>query len=171
MGVDVQPAVVRRRVVKEQRMDEATFWSLIDRFDWSKEDDDDAIIEPAVLALALLPDSQIAEFQEILARKLHAIDGRAWARESGEQIWFGDPDRVSVDGFLYARALVVANGREFYEAVLADPTTMPKDADFEAILMLAADAYDRKTGLVWEELDDTEVSYETFSNEAGWPPI
>ena len=63
-------------------MDEATFWSLIDRFDWSKEEDDD-IIEPAVVALALLPDSQIADFQEILARKLYALDGRAWARNSG----------------------------------------------------------------------------------------
>jgi len=37
-------------------MDEATFWSLIDRFDWSKDEDDDAIIEPAVVALALLPE-------------------------------------------------------------------------------------------------------------------
>ena len=150
-------------------MDEATFWSLIDRFDWSKEEDDD-IIEPAVNAVALLPDSEIAGFQQTLARKLYDIDGRAWARESGE-IWWGDPDRLSVDGFLYARCLVVANGREFYDAVKADPTTMPKDADFEAILMLAADAYDRKTGLVWDELDDTDVSYETFSNESGWPPI
>src|SRR5258706_531756 len=130
-------------------MDEATFWSLIDRFDWSKEEDDD-IIEPAVNALALLPDSQIAGFQQVLARKLYDIDGRAWARESGE-IWWGDPDRLSVDGFLYARCLVVANGREFYDSVKADPTTMPKEADFEAILMLAADAYDRKTGLVWDE--------------------
>ena len=150
-------------------MDEATFWSLIDRFDWSKEEDDD-IIEPAVVALALLPDSQIADFQEILARKLYALDGRAWARNSGES-WWGEPDRLSVDGFLYARCLVVANGREFYEAVLADPAAMPKDADFEPLLRLAADAYDRKTGLEWDELDDTEVSYETFSNEAGWPPI
>ena len=152
-------------------MDEATFWSLIDRFDWSKDEDDDAIIEPAVLALALLPDSQIQGFQQMLARKLYALDGRAWARESGPEMWFGDPDRVAVDGFLYARGLVVANGREFYESVLADPTTFPKDADFEAILMLAADAYDRKTGLVWEELDDTDVSYETFSNTGGWPAI
>jgi hypothetical protein len=151
-------------------MDDTMFWSLIDRFDWSKEEDDD-IIEPAVMALALLPDSKIAEFQQILARKLYALDGRAWARESGELIWFGDPDRVAVDGFLYARCLVVANGKEFYDAVVADPTTMPKDADFEAILMLAADAYDRKTGLVWDELDETDVSYETFSNEAGWPAI
>ena len=48
---------------------------------------------------------------------------------------------------------------------------MPKEADFEALLTLAADAYDRKTGLEWDELDETEVSYETFSNQAGWPPI
>jgi hypothetical protein len=150
-------------------MDDSTFWSLIDRFDWSKEEDDD-IIEPAVVALALLPDSQIADFQQILARKLYDLDGRAWARESGGEIWLGEPDRVQVDAFLYARALVVANGKEFYDAVRADPALMPKDGDFEAILMLAADAYDRKTGLVWDDLDDTDVSYETFSNEAGWPP-
>src|SRR4029453_12624579 len=100
--------------------------------------DDDAIIEPAVLALALLPDSQIAGFQQVLARKLYALDGRAWARESGPEIWFGDPDRVAVDGFLYARCLVVANGREFYDSVLADPTTMPKGADFREILILGA---------------------------------
>jgi len=156
--------------MEEAAMDEATFWNLIDRFDWSKDEDDD-IIEPAVVALALLPDSQIAGFQQMLARTLYNLDGRAWARESGEQIWYGEPDRLSPDGFLYARCLVVANGREFYDAVRADPTTMPTDADFEAILELAADAYDRKTGLVWEELDETDVSYETFSNEAGWPAI
>ena len=150
-------------------MDDAQFWSLIDRFDWSKDEDDD-IIEPAVMALALLPDVQIADFQEVLARKLYALDGRAWARESGD-VWWGDPDRLSVDGFLYARCLVVANGREFYDAVVADPTLMPKEGDFEAILMLAADAYDRKTGLEWDEIEDTEVSYETFANEAGWPPL
>jgi hypothetical protein len=151
-------------------MDEATFWSLIDRFDWSKDEDDD-IIDPAVVALALLPDSQIADFQQILARKLYALDGRAWAKASGDQVWWGEPDRLSVDAFLYARCLVVANGRDFYESVLADPSLMPQDADFEALLTLAADAYDRKTGLEWDDLDDTEVSYETFSNEAGWPPI
>ena len=151
-------------------MDEATFWSLIDRFDWGKDEDDD-IIEPAVVALALLPDSQIAEFQQILARKLYALGRPRLGSGERPEIWLGEPDRVAVDGFLYARALVVANGREFYEAVLADPTTMPKDSDFEALLMLAADAYDRKTGLEWEELDDTDVSFETFSNEAGWPPL
>src|SRR5689334_18762266 len=103
-----------------ESMDDETFWSLIDRFDWSKDDDDD-IIEPAVVALALLPDSQILGFNQVLARKLYALDGRAWAQNAGEAVWWGAPDRLSVDAFLYARCLVVANGREFYDAVLADP--------------------------------------------------
>jgi hypothetical protein len=78
---DVRPADRPDRV-EERAMDEATFWGLIDRFDWSKDEDDD-IIEPAVVALALLPDSEIADFQQILARKLYALDGRAWGRERG----------------------------------------------------------------------------------------
>ena len=60
-------------------------------------------------------------------------------------------------------------GREVYEAVRADPARMLKNAAFEALLYVAATAYERKTGLEWDDLDDTEVSYETFSNEGGWP--
>ena len=152
-------------------MDDGTFWDMIAMLDWRDEDDDDAIVEPLVRALALLPDAEIGSFQEILAQKLYDLDGRTWARESGDEVWFGDPDRLSVDGFLYARSAVVARGRETYETVRADPTQMPKSAAFEALLYVAATAYERKTGLEWEDLDDTEVSYETFSNEAGWPAL
>ena len=152
-------------------MDDGTFWDMIAMLDWRDEDDDDAIVEPLVRALALLPDAEIGSFQEILAQKLYDLDGRTWARESGDEVWFGDPDRLSVDGFLYARSAVVARGRETYEAVRADATQMPKSAAFEALLYVAATAYERKTGLEWEDLDDTEVSYETFSNEAGWPTL
>ena len=84
-------------------MDDGTFWDLIAKLDLRREDDEDAVAEPLIRALALLPDAEIGSFQEILARKLYDLDGRAWARESGELIWFGDPDRVAVDGFLYAR--------------------------------------------------------------------
>jgi hypothetical protein len=152
-------------------VDDGTFWDLIGRLDWRDEDDDDAIVEPLVRSLALLPDAEIGSFQEILAQKLYELDGRPWARESGDEVWFGDPDRVSVDAFLYARSAVVARGRETYDAVRTDPTAMPKNAAFEALLYVAATAYERKTGLEWEDLDDTEVSYETFSNEAGWPKV
>jgi hypothetical protein len=150
-------------------MDDGTFWDLIAKLDWRDEDDDDAVVEPLVRALALLPDAEIGSFQEILAQKLYDLDGRAWARESGPGVWLGEPDQVSADAFLYARCAVVAAGQDSYAGVRADPTRMPKDAEFESLLYVASTAYERKTGLEWDDLDDTEVSYETFSNEAGWP--
>jgi len=152
-------------------VDDGVFWSLIDKLDWERDDDDDAVVEPLVRALALLPDAEIGSFQETLAQRLYDLDGRAWARESGDEIWFGDPDRLSVDAFLYARCAVVARGQDTYGAVRADPLQMPKNAEFESLLYVASTAYERKTGLEWDDLDDTDVSFETFSNDGGWPKI
>jgi Protein of unknown function (DUF4240) len=153
-------------------MDDSGFWRLIALLDWSREGDDERVVEPLVRALAALPDVEIAAFQNTLASKLYALDGRAWAQHSGESVWWGEPDSLSVDGFLYARCAVVANGVELYDAVLADPTRMPRDLEFESLLYVASTAYERKTGLEFEgELDDTDVSFETFSNEAGWPAL
>lgn len=70
---------------------------------------------------------------------------------------------------MYARCAVVANGREFYERVLANPKAMPKDLDFESLLFLTHAAWERKTGDEYEGFE-TSVSYETYSNAAGWPP-
>ena len=150
-------------------MDDGAFWGLIEKLDWHREGDDEAVVEPLIRALALLPDAEIGSFQEILARKLYDLDGRAWAREAGDEIWLGELDQLSVDGFLDARCAVVARGRDTYDGVRADPTQMPKNASFETLLYAASTAYERKTGLEWDDLDDTEVSYETFSNEGGWP--
>ncbi|MCB9291546.1 MAG: DUF4240 domain-containing protein [Lewinellaceae bacterium] len=50
----------------------------------------------------------------------------------------------SSDYFLYARACVVANGKDYYEKILVNPAQMPKDFTFESLLYLAADAYKRK---------------------------
>jgi hypothetical protein len=152
-------------------VDDGTFWAVIDLLDWSHDGDDERVIKPVVERLASLPDAEIGSFHEILAQRLYDLDGRQWARESGSDIWHGEPDRLSVDGFLYARSAVVASGRAAYEAVLADPTRMPKNAAFETLLYVASTAYERKTGLEWDDLDDTEVSYETFSNDEGWPKI
>ena len=150
-------------------MDDATFWGLIERLDWTHEGDDEKVVAPLVKALSDMPDRDIAGFADQLARRLFALDGRAWARESGSTIWWGEPASLSVDGFLYARLAVVANGRAFYEAVLADPTRMPKDREFESLLYVASTAYERKTGLDDDGSLDSPVSFETFANEAGWP--
>jgi hypothetical protein len=148
-------------------MDDEAFWRIIGMLDWDETGDDDAVIEPAVAALAAMPLETIAGFEETLARKLHALDTRAHAREIGDGAYSDDDDDFSVDAFLYARCCVVANGREDYEKVLADPTEFPKDMEFEALLNVAGMAQEQQTG---EDLAlfDTSVSYETFSNEAGW---
>jgi Protein of unknown function (DUF4240) len=152
-------------------LNEAGFWELIATLDWSGGGNDDAVVEPLVESLASMPDKAMADFQNLLAAKLYALDGRAWARESGTEVWSGEPDKVSEDGFLYARLAVVASGRSFYETVLADPTRMPKDRQFEPLMYVASRAYERKTGLDDNgDLDMTDVSFETFSNEDGWAP-
>ncbi len=150
-------------------MDDATFWGLIGRLDWTKEGDDDRVVAPLVKALSDLPDRDIAGFQDHLARRLHALDGRAWARESGASIWHGDPDDVSVDAFLYARLAVVAMGQAFYESVVADPAFMPTDTELESLLYVSSSAYERKTGLDDDGSMESPVSFETFANEDGWP--
>ena len=68
---------------------------------------------------------------------------------------------------LYVRCCVVANGPVYYEAVLNNPTEMPKDMEFESLLNVSPAAFERKTG---EELDHVlDICYESFSNKAGWP--
>ena len=77
-----------------------------------------------------------------------------------------DDDAFSVDAFLYARCVIVANGRTLFDHVLRNPTTFPKDLEFESLLRLAPEAYRRATGQAFDHL--TPVSYETFSNKTGW---
>lgn len=148
-------------------MNDSAFWRLLDELDWRHQGDDDRVVAPVIAALTRLPLKEIESFQNILARKLHALDGRAWAREIGSG-WWGGTTPVSVDEFLYARCAALTNGREQYEALLADPTQMPKDLEFESLLYIALQAWEVKTG---DEADlVTDVSYETYSNRAGWPP-
>jgi len=147
-------------------MDEQTFWELIRQLDWSHTGKDEHVVEPVVAALAAMPVEEIHAFQETLAQKLYALDGRRWAREAGPGIWWGEPDSLSVDSFLYARCVVVANGRRFYELVRANPEKMPKDMEFESLLYVAQRAEERSVGHTVGI--DTYLSFETFSNTKGW---
>jgi hypothetical protein len=155
-----------RRWLGSGGMSDGEFWRLIGLLDWTKEGDDEAVLHPVVTALQEKSEQDVAEFQEILARKLYALDGRRWARESGPGIWWSEPGSLSVDGFLYARCVVVANGKAFYERVLTDPKAMPKDMEFESLLYVARNALKDKTGA--DDGFDTKVSFETFSNKGGW---
>ena len=145
---------------------EDVFWKIIELLDWEKEGKDEEVIEPVVAHLSNLPVEVIYQFQDMLSEKLYQLDTRAHAENSGDNAYHPNT-HFSVDLFLYDRCCVLANGRDFFEKVLADPCLMPKDLSFEPLLYVAANAYERKTG---KTMDDylPACSYETFSNEAGW---
>jgi len=139
------------------------FWQLIELLNWENEGDDNAVIEPLVQALANMPIANIHQFEDILAEKLWFLDTRLHAEAS---IRDQEKDYVSVDYFLYDRCCIVANGKEFYEEVLHDPSQFPTGLSFERLLSVADLAYERKTGKAFVHIP--RKSYETYSNEAGW---
>lgn len=146
-------------------MDETVFWNIIHQLDWSKGEDEDAIVESAIHVLSECTIEAICTFQDILAEKLFALDKKIYAIHLGKAAWQKDKP-FSSDSFLYARAAVVANGKTFYEEVLKHPVKIPKEFTFEALLYIAEEAYERKTGEEFDYLPT--LSYETFSNPEGW---
>lgn len=149
-------------------MDEAQFWAIIELLDWRTRNSDE-ILAPAIKALSHFSEKDIYSFHDILNKKLFALDGRKFAEQLGSNQYAPQEDKpFSVDGFLYARCCVVANGKKMFESVLADPSKMPKEYTFESLLYLPRKAWELKTGQ-----DDygyfPETWAETFSNPDGWP--
>ena len=142
-------------------MDDATFWEITDSFDWSKLGDDHAVMRPAIDRLKKLTEADLQAFDEILAQKLYALDTKAHADPTG----FGTT-HASVDTFLYQRCVAVINGRDYYEKRLTHQEPLENDLHFESILHLTYLA-SIEMGLD-DYFPDQSVSYETFSNEAGW---
>lgn len=134
------------------------FWQIISLLDWSKLDDNDAVVAPLIAHLSSLPVSFIYQFEDKLSEKLYQLDTRSHALK------FKKP--LSVDTFLYARACVVANGEKAFQTVLNNPTEMPTDVDFETLLYVASDAYLLKTGKQFEYMPT--FSIETYANKQGW---
>ena len=65
--------------------DDEAFWTIIAKFSWTKPDNGDAVLAPAVKVLAKLPVEDITAFDDLLAAKLFALDGEAFAREIGAE--------------------------------------------------------------------------------------
>jgi hypothetical protein len=162
------------RPISHGAMNEEKFWQIIDAFDWSKEGDDDAVLAPALATLAKFSEKEIRTFDDILSQKLYMLDGETYAREVGENYAFRregeptSPDNVfSPDFFLYARACVIANGRDYFYDVIENPANIPKGLDFEALLYLAQTAWESQTKKEYEH--SCRYDYETFANEKLWP--
>lgn len=81
-------------------------------------EDDEVIVEPVVDYLSQLPDDEIFHFEELLAQKLQALDTKEHAKEIGEGAYTNDVEYFSVDGFLYSRCVVVANGKTLFQHIL-----------------------------------------------------
>ena len=158
-------AVELKVIAASEKMDEGLFWEIIAALDWNRGEDIEAILKPAVTHLAQLEVEDIFAFHDLLAEKLFHLDHKIYAQNLGKDAWHSDRP-FSSDNFLYSRACVVANGKEFYEKVLANPTLMPKEFTFEDLLDLAGKAYQKMTGKEFDYLPTT--SYETFSNPDGW---
>lgn len=157
------------KVVKQQeteRLTEEQFWELVSQLDWSQAGDDALVIAPVVEQLAARPMRQVYEFQDILSEKLHLLDTKAHAQNTGENAWQGDDEPFSADEFLYARCCVVANGKAAYDAAINDPSQMPKDLSFEPLLRIARMAYFQKTGKQLRYVP--AYNMETFANKKGW---
>ncbi|KXX69332.1 hypothetical protein AVL50_19765 [Flammeovirga sp. SJP92] len=139
--------------------------------DWDQEDDDDQLL-PLVEELSRNPESEIMEFDNILAEKLYELDGKEYAKNIDPEFAYGNPEGYfSMDLFLYTRCCVVANGKGFYENVLQNPTKMPKGYDYEPLLEVGFSSFHLKTKKSFDEyLDNRQmsVSWETYSNKSKW---
>lgn len=143
-------------------LSEDDFWRIIDKIDWSKKDGAQKVA-PAVKALAEMPVASICLFADKLSEKLYHLDTRAHATTYAAH----EPENyISADDFLYARCAVIAEGKDYYEAVLNDPAKMPEDIVFEPLLYLADDAFEMKMNLPFNYI--STYKYETQSNKSGW---
>jgi hypothetical protein len=143
-------------------LSESQFWQIISLLDW-QQTTDEAILKPAVTALSQMPVANIYIFKDLLSEKLFALDTKRHAQVYVEK--YGD-DYLSVDDFLYTRCAVVAEGKDFYEKVLKNPTDFPIETAFESLLYLANVAYEQKTGKPFNYTPSH--NYETKSNLVAW---
>ena len=157
--------------------EESWFWSLIE-FAWERTGAAESAKRSALIGRAgddvaygidldaflfnlreLCEDMSAAELTDldrVLERKLYDLD-----RADIQQVTDGGDD-----GFLYCRGFIVAMGREFHDAVVADPAVAVLDAECEEMCYFFAHLHDKYFG----GFTDTEsgISRGTTSNKAGW---
>ncbi|MCP2097199.1 MULTISPECIES: DUF4240 domain-containing protein [Actinosynnema] len=161
-------------------MDENGTWELLERV-WAGAAPEALAAREALLtgggdrveAAAVLE----AHLPGFLARLREACEGASSAELAAHDavveraLWELDREDVhavldgSDDGFLYARGFVVALGRRYWEAVLADPEVGVEDAECERMCYFFAHLHDEAFG-GWPPR--TGISRETGSNAAGW---
>ena len=123
-------------------MSDDEFWALIDLIEGSRWDDATSDVSALVSALAALPEDRIEAFYSALGDKALAL-----ATPQHYSAFSSFPGLA--DTFLYARMAVIANGRDVYEQVLAEPRRFPARSAgvwFERLLYVCDDAFHLATG-------------------------
>lgn len=160
--------------------DEARFWSLIESA-WHRVGAEPSALRKALLTpdndeaaeavgehldtfldhltalSADLSDTELTDLDRVLERTMYDLD-----RADIHEVTDG-----SDDGFLYCRGFIVAIGREYYDAVVADPSIAVEDAECAMMAYFFAHRYAERHD---DEFPDTGsgISRETCSNKAGW---
>ncbi len=117
------------------------FWKIIDSFDWSKKTGSD-VLASGVERLAAQETVFIYLFADVLHEKLAQLNTKAHAQSFATN----KKGHFSGDDFLYTRCAVIAEGKDYFEKVVNEPSAMPTDIIFEALLNLPDIAYKTKTG-------------------------
>ncbi|MCX4396629.1 DUF4240 domain-containing protein [Streptomyces sp. NBC_01767] len=129
-------------------MDTTDFWNLIDdaRAQVTDPEDAEAVVERASALLAARPRDEIVVAQQLLW-DLMAASYRAPLWAAAYTINGGCSD----DGFDYFRGWLIAQGREVFERVVADPDTL---AELPVIRAAAPEGLEmeceRTLGIAWD---------------------
>ncbi len=132
---------IRAKEGEVPTLSEDLFWEIIDSFDWQQKTGV-AVLANGVKKLAEQETVFIYLFADVLHEKLAQVNTKAHVQSFAER----QKGHLSGDDFLYARCAVIAEGKDYFEKVINEPSAMPTDIIFEALLYLPDKAYKLKTG-------------------------
>lgn len=144
-------------------MDAAAFWHMIERAKAEGNGDCEQQAQLLQQRLAQLPPEEIQSFDRLL---LQVMD-----QSYNDDIWAAAyliNDGCSDDGFEYFRGWLIAQGEAIFYAALQDPDSLAEivalsnDYECEALLYVAMDAYEARTG---KEMPQEE--YEPYKPSKG----
>ena len=151
-------------IIENGKMFDTDFFNFTNMLDWEKQGMDEEVLEPLIAFLAEWGDNVIFAFHDKMTELLYSLDTYDLAKHI-----INKSDYFSQDNFLYTRCVALINGKPYYNAILKGRKKLPMDSEFESILYVPMKAWER---LHNEDSDkyphEPELSYETYSNEAGW---
>ena len=158
-----KPVEIPKEAYKTMMTRDKFFDLCNDVCDWDKSGDDELVVKPLVEYLSKLPDEDIFAFEDIMAELLYELDTKQNYETALKY------DTHNDDTFLYSRCIALVNGKNYFEKVKNGKIKDLWNMEFEALLNVARDAWEKKHGKSSSEFPHiSPVSYETGSNKEGW---